>query len=295
MSKTDQIASIDQDKIFGSPRLIGTFRYTLFNIFRQQLVLSFIFQEDLRDIENPSVFIEPGTEEENPSKGGPLDTQYFSLNLRGGIIQDLYYNVFGTFGTGRVLSFMPDSASETGGSYQYSTKLSFLTGFRLNYYIKELLYSSFMLEFVYSSGDKDSDGFLEGNRDGFSTNFLPITGYSTGSVFSPSMGNITYGQLQYSLKPFSNSNVYILTNFQASAQFFMFFRSQKAGPVSEEASIAAHDSPYLGSELDISANFRPFSDLGSSLTVGVFLPSNQFAESFDTIRILVKLKASISY
>ena len=34
----------------------------------------------------------------------------------------------------------------------------------------------------------------------------------------------------------------------------------------------ASDSKYLGTEIDGTVNFRPFSDLGASLALGVFLP-----------------------
>jgi len=220
--------------------------------------------------------------------GGKLDTQYFGLTISGPILSSLFYDSFAYLGTGQ---------SHSGIADDYSV-LSFLGSAGLRYYMEDFLFSRMSFRFLYSSGDSDyTTSFTEGNTSGDSSNFVPISGKSTGLVFSPSLGNIFLTQLSYSLKPFSSMGNSVLKNIQLELTDVNFFRST-TGLISESGIDPASDSLYLGTEIDGTVNFRPFSDLGVSLSTGVFIPNNGSDGAFlDTqeIEFLSRLGLSFSF
>ncbi|MEW5817105.1 MAG: hypothetical protein AB1798_17135 [Spirochaetota bacterium] len=256
--------------ILGSKRLIGTFLVNFPTLFRRQnLSLSILFQEDLRKLLAPAETLNEGDSVFSPEKGSTVDTQYAGLGLSGPIAAGLFYNVFGYFGTGRTLSYIDNDSS-----YQNTWIFSFLAGGGLRYYLEKFLFSRIAVRFLYASGDGDSRTFLEGNSAGNSTTFTPISGSATGLIFSPVTGNIFYGNISYSIKPFSFLKSEVLKSIQTQVDFYSFFRSTP-GPISEPGINPQTTSLYLGSEIDGVINFRPVSDLGSSISLGFFLPSKQ--------------------
>jgi len=264
------------EQTFAAPRIIGGLQAFFPELYmNQDLKAEVWIQKDMRN-------------DSDLTSGGKLDTQYFGLALSGSIIESLYYDSFAYLGTGQ---------SHSGIANDYSV-LSFLGSAGFRYYMEDFLYSRIAFRFLYSTGDSDYlASFTEGNTEGNSTNFIPISKRSLALVFSPSLGNIFFTNISYSLKPFSNMGNRALKNVQMELTNTNFFRST-TGQISESGINSASDSLYLGTEIDGTVNFRPFSDLGVSLSTGVFIPNNGSDGAFlDTrgIEFLGRLGLSFSF
>ena len=168
------------------------------------------------------------------------------------------------------------SLPPTGYSYQYRPIFSFLGGGGIRYYREQALFTTIGLRGLFSSGDRDYTSFIEGNSAGSATAFVPITSPVFGLVFSPQLGNLFLFELNYSIKPFSRRDS---TDLQTQLKVMTFFRPS-TGVRSEGWIDPASNSLYLGTEVDGAVNFRPLSDLGLSLSMGVFIPgSASFADT----------------
>ena len=287
MSLADQA---DTDGLFdlASPRLVGGGGVLLPDLYLLQDVnIEGWVQFDLRPENELTKENDPTPLIINSSiRGGKLDSQYFGVKVSGSVIPSLYQNSFVYLGTGRTLSYI-------GGKYTYKPILSFLGSVGLRYYMESFLHSRIGFQFLYSSGDSDySSSFLEGNTEGNGTNFIPISRKSLALVFSPQLGNIFFTSLSYSVKPD------VLKNFQFELKDVNYFRST-AGQISESGIDPSSSSLYLGTEVDGTVNYRPFSDLGLSLSSGVFIPNNgsggAFLASQRKVEVLARLGLSFSF
>jgi hypothetical protein len=295
ISKMDVVEAADEDIWFAPPKIIGAVDATFPDLIgMQSLTLSFVFQEDMRSDED---VLEEGEENYFPAEGGKLDTQYIGLGFGGPIFTSFYYNAFFYLGTGRMLAYLEDDDSGTGFSYQYAPILSFLIGGGLKFYMRELLYSRIAVNFVYASGDEDSFSFIEGNTDDTSSMFVPISyDSSIALIFAPQLGNIMLFDISYSLRPLSGTDSLILRNLQTMLRGLIFFRPT-SGPISEGGIDPASDAAYLGTEMDFIINFRPFSDLGTALSFGIFLPNTgeAFLEDQRETEFLGRFELSFSF
>ncbi len=288
MTKSDDADKADDDPILGSTRRVieGAEFYFPQLFLKQNLNLSFWFQQDLRD----DNLLSAGDPDEESNIGGIMNTQYMGAGISGGFAAKFYYDGFFFLGTGKTLSYID-------GEYEEATMLSFLAGGGLRIYLKEALFSYINVKLVYSSGDSDSDTyFKEGNTRGNATIFVPISRTSSGLIFSPQLGNILYVKAGYSIKPFSKTDSTIMENLQTALNGTAFFRSS-TGQISESGLNTGNNSLYLGTEIDFIVNFRPFSDLGASVSVGLFYPSSDtngaLADSEN--QTLVKIDLSYSF
>ncbi len=295
ISKMDVVESNDDDVFWGPPKIIGVVDATFLDLIgSQSLTLSFVFQEDMR---NEDDVLEEGEEDFFPAEGGLLDTQYFGAGLTGPIFSSLYYNTFFYLGTGRTLSYLDDEDSGTGFSYQYTGVLSFLFGGGIKFYLREFLNSRITFNFIYASGDEDSASFIEGNSDDTASTFVPISyDSSIALIFPPQLGNIMLFDISYSLRPFSGSKGSILSNLQTMLKALLFFRPT-SGPISEPGLDPASSASYLGTEIDLIINFRPFSDLGTALSLGIFMPNTgeTFLEDQRETEFLGRFEFSFSF
>ncbi len=276
-----------QDEVvLGSPRVIGVFSLRPPVVFGQTLRIGAIVQEDLRRSED---LMEEGDATKQPGMAGLLDTQYLFAHLSGPVLPILYYTAFGAYGTGRSLSYIDDA-------YGYSDISSFLLGGRAQFFLKNLAFSLIQMKFQYGSGDEDATSFWESNAQGNLETFISLTGASSGIAFRPQPGNIILGELSYSIKPGASSTVELFRTLQIIGKGIVFFRP-KMGYISEAGVPKDATERYLGSEVDVLVNARPFSDLGFSLAGGVFFPSGAFVTETgerETPRITLRATMSLS-
>jgi hypothetical protein len=261
---------------FAAPRLIGGLQAFFPELFLNQDLRAEVWaQFDIR-------------KEADLTSAKKLDTQYYGLSVSGPLISTLYYDSFAYLETGQ-------AHSGTGDDYSI---LSYMGSAGLRYYIEDFLYSKISLRFLYSSGDSDfTTAFTEGNTSGDAANFTPISRKTLGLVFSPQLGNVFFTRFSYSLKPFSGIDNRVLQNIQFELTDINFFRST-SGAVSVGGIDPESTSLYLGTELDGTINFRPYSDLGLSLSGGVFIPANGSEEAFlstRTVEYLGRLGLSFSF
>jgi hypothetical protein len=287
MSRSDVNDQSDSSVVLAAPRLIEKLEVLFPNILpRQDLTVSGILQQDFRS----SGSLIPAGEQQQfvPGlSGGRLTSEYVGLGISGGIVSTLYYDAFFYYSLGSTLSYVADSASLTGSSYQYEPIQAFLGGIGLRYFDEALLSSRAELRAVISSGDADNSTYLEGNTAGASTIFVPISQETLGVAFQPQWGNLVQISADYSFKP--------ATTLQLMVKGQAYLRPT-TGAISALGIDPASNALYLGTEVDGIANFRPFSDLGTAFTLGVFLPSGSAFTGQASLPVLAgQLEVSLSF
>lgn len=293
LSVLDYTEQLDSSIVFASPKLVGHVAVTFPNLFlKQTLNLAFLFQNDLDRINAAlNTYLLPGETQFDPTQGGLVNTQYMGAGFSGPLVSTLFYDLYFYMNTGHVLFY-----NTTDFVYEYAPVVAFVTGGGFRYYAEKLLYSKFLLNFLFSSGDADSPLYVEGNTAGNSNTFMPISSSSIANIFSPRLGNLMYGTLQYSLKPFSMLKGPAAKEFVTGVDLYMFFRPYAgagAGAIGAVGVLPGSTEKYLGTELDLNASFRPFSDLSAELSGGFFIPSAAFEDP--TARGLLKLAFSMSF
>ena len=281
LSRADAADFTNPDVFFGSPRLVGLLEVVFPSVLRQRVTLSLAMQEDLRELLYGGVdIIAERTSTQDPSRGGLVDTQYESLGIRGNITGGLFYNGFFTLNTGRTLSYVTEGTAQ--GSYRYTAILAGAGGLGLTLYAEKVLGSVAGLRFVLSTGDgwAERTSVNEGSLSATPGLFLPVTGRPLSGVFAPTLGNIALVEASYSIRPFAATGSDLLGMLQIGATGLAFIRPV-AGPVSVTLPNAASTSAYLGSEIDLSVAFRPFSDLGFDVSGGLFLPNSAAGGPFE--------------
>ena len=256
------LADDDDDDIYLAPKkLVSVIGFDFIDILPgQKLSLSGVSVFDLRTED----LIEDGDTSAGSNTGGKLNTFYIGTGLGGGLTSSLFYDTFGYVQLGKTLSL-------EGTEYKDESILAFLGGASLSWFNKQLLYSKATASFIYASGDEDASSVYEGNTEDSSTIFVPVSGSSTGFIFDPSLSNIMVAGLEYSIKPFANSKG-AAANIQTALSGNMFFRATE-GAVSEQGRInTSSDKKYLGTEIDLGINFRPFSDFGLGVRGGIYIP-----------------------
>jgi hypothetical protein len=298
MSRLDERDRDDDDVFFAPPRLLGRADVEFPELFAgQSLFVSAVFQEDLRDSGD---LITEGEEQRSLQEGGRVDTQYTTLGLRGSLTPDFFYDLFGTLETGRTLSYVEDEASQTGASYEYAPILAFLAGTDARYYFRGSLRSYLGFRSLVSSGDSDHVTVLEGNREDASTLFRSVGESVDSLIFTPKLGNLTSFALYYSMKPLSEVvRMASLKELQTVLEARSFLRTTTPGPVDATGTVGSSDAAYLGSEVEVRFNYRPFSDLGFSLAGGAFFPNSAsdgpFVEDERDVDFAAKLDVSFSF
>jgi len=287
MSRSDVTDQSDDSVILAAPRLIEKLEVLFPNILpRQDLTVSVLLQQDFR----PSASLIPaGEQQQFPTElsGGRLTSEYFGAGFSGAIVSALYYDAFLYVSLGSTLSYVADSTSVTGSSYQYEAIQAFLGGIGLRYYNEALLSSRAELRAIISSGDADNTTYLEGNTAGASTIFVPISQETLGVAFQPQWGNLIQISADYSFKP--------VTTLQLMLKGQAYLRPT-TGAISALGIDPASDALYLGTEVDGIANFRPFSDLGTAFTLGVFFPNGSAFTGQGALPVLAgRLEVSLSF
>lgn len=247
-------ADYNNDDLFAPPRLIGLIGVEFPSVFRNQdFNATILMQQDFRSEDG---LLEEGPAAEVTGQGGRLSTQYLGVGANGSLARSLYYRAFAYLGTGKSLSYID-------GEYRYAWILSTLLGASLQYFNEDLAFSRATVRIMFASGDPDfTYSVIEGNREGLATVFVPVSNNDIALVFSPRLANLMLLETGYSIKP--------LRDMQMELKGLVFLRPTD-GPVSDLR--IDGDSAYLGSEIDAVARYRPFSDLGLALSLGLFFPA----------------------
>ena len=173
-----------------------------------------------------------------------LNSGYYTLAIDGPLAGGLYYNASGTL--------MQATEDAKGGGSEDT--LGLLAIARLRYFRESLLLSRATLAGIYATGD----------GDGFDP-FLSVSGASVGTVFSRPVSDLIYAEAGYSLRPLANSRSAAARAVQTGVTMRSFFAAQ-------EPEGRPGDGQWYGNEVSLNISARLFSDLGLSLTAGMFLP-----------------------
>ncbi|MDZ7794102.1 MAG: hypothetical protein U5P10_10555 [Spirochaetia bacterium] len=253
-----------------SPKLIETLKMTIPAVaFEQELILNVVLQQDLQPEENFT------------NTDDRIHSEHIGFGLRGGLAPSLYQNLF---------------LYLNRGHGKYATAAS-LFGGGLSYYNQDFLFTRVRVRGLYSSGDNDYNFFYGGyGGERISSHFITLSSSPQfGIVFSPQIGNMSLGEISFSMRPFSKTNSRILEKFQTTLAAITFFRNT-GGVISEAGIDLTSDKSYLGSEIDLSLQFRPLSDVGITLSGGLFFPNEKvFMEAYDNMKSVARLDASFRF
>jgi len=284
----DIVDDSDDDVTLAPKKIIANLGVSLIDVIpSQQLNISLVTQLDMRSDD----LLEDGDTSDDDGRGGKLNTYYLGAGMSGAITGSIIYDTYLYLQMGKTLSLID------GSDYEDKSILAFLGGGSLSYLNRDFYFSKVTASILYASGDDDNTSIYEGNTDGNSSQFVPLTTSSTGLFFSPTPSNLLKGGLEYSLKPFADSKT-MLKNFQASLGGGVFFKTSE-GAVSEARVAAGSDKNYMGTEAVLTLNFRPVSDFGVTLSGGAFFPNSSsdgpVAEDLNDTVIGGMLNASFSF
>ncbi len=260
MTPSDDYEKQDDQGFLAPPRIVQVLNLKFSGLTPGlTLLFSLAGQEDLRTEEFIEDYV-PGT--------GKFHTQYALAGLEGLIRPDLFFSFSGVFQTGQYI------VPETSDNYLVLAGLGKAV---VEYYPAARYSPKASIELLYASGDSwENRGDWVGysiSDPGQLNRFSSISNATKGFVYTLQTGNVLYGDLGFSIKP--------LKNLQAAIHGTTFFRAVN-GPVSDSSiTEESGDSLYLGEEIDLIVNWRPFSDLGLSFTTGVFLPNSDIFEDDD--------------
>ena len=273
LSKADLNDYANTGVNFASPRMVEQVQASLLSIPGQKLTVAVILQQDLR---GTSLDLADGSAESletqgsttfDSSEGGLVNTQYFGLGMSGSVVGKLYYDVFSYLETGQELYYL-------GGSYQNLSFVGLLAGGGVHVPFPNALSSIIAARVYYASGDPNASTVTEGATQSFSI-FTPISRPILDNVFTPQLSNLVVLEASYSLKPFSNLGAGLPQKLQTNLQADVYFRP--TGGAISEPEVPVGTGSYLGTEGDLSVNFNPASDVGTSLWGGLFFPGSAFA------------------
>jgi len=253
-----------------SPKAVEILKVTVPGlVLDQEFIFNVVLQQDLQG------------EEDLRSAEDLIHTEHFGIGFRGRLASALYQNVFYYFNYGH-------------GKY---TTAAHLFGGGLSYYKEDFHYTRIRVRGFYSSGDNDQNFFFGGYSGGdTSKHFITLSSSpASGLVFSPEIGNLTLGEVSLSMRPLSESRNPSLERFQTTLAALAFFRNT-GGAISEGGIDGSSDESYLGSEVNLSLRFRPFSDFGLSLAGGFFLPNEgAFLDTAADMQSVLRLDLSLSF
>ncbi len=137
----------------------------------------------------------------------------------------------------------------------------------------------YTFELLLASGDSDrmnASDTVGGNRPGTDDNAFNAFGLIyTGYAFSPNASNLMMFRFGVSAFPFPNSER--LRRLQIGGNVLIFNKMNKVGSIDEPSS----NHRYLGTELDIYANWQITSDLSLAVRYGVLFPGEGLASDAD--------------
>lgn len=224
---------------------------------------------------------------------GPITTAdfkysatYFGLGTTGSLGTDLLYLGEFVYQTG-------DSRSDPLIAVQRKEDVDAFAGrVQLTYLFRDQNQSRLQFEGLFATGDSDrlsSTDTVNGNFPGTTDTAFNSLGFANlGLAFSPSFSNIWALRLGGSTFPFRD--IAWLQSFQAGIDVMTFGKMDKFGGIDEPTRVRDH----LGSEIDLTFNYRITSDLAVNARYGVFFPGEAIAGS-KASRHFVLLGVTLSF
>ena len=193
---------------------------------------------------------------------GLLHSFYLNAGLKGRLGNSVFYNLYGTGEVG-MYNMVADNRTVL--------LVAGAGGLKINIPLNSIIKPLISVDLYYSTGDNwdrtDHQGSTIDPAKTMLNQYTPFTLQNKGYVYNVGVGNLFYGDVNFSISPFSFLSV--------TAGSLTLFRSVN-GPVStlpvDEATSSA--SLLLGEEITLVLNFRPMSDLGFQIKGGIFIPNS---------------------
>jgi hypothetical protein len=276
--------------LFAPSRAVGYFEADFPHLLAdQKLMLAEAVQVDLRG----AGIAKDGDPHSNftPGATAPVHMSYTGLGVSGRIIGPLYWDFWAYAGLGMSLTATgpfaqatvnPGPPPTTVPEVLQTWKTSYIVNGIGNLDLTLLLpdANDLIVNLGVMLGSWDPDGIAPDQNLPTTPNggYTPsqYTGYfgisRTGSalIFNPQPVNMGIVQLLFSVKPFAGATS-DLANVQVTASAFVFVRPT-SGPIAESGIDPSKSDLYVASEGDINVLWRPASDWGANLGVGVFVP-----------------------
>ena len=209
-----------------------------------------------------------------------LHSAFLQLSVRGLLTRTLLYraNIVGQAGSNQI-----------PGEDRNLLLISGLAEAGITWIPAVTLSPSLSVQILYSTGDKwsqrpDWEGSIYGSGDSLHQ-YTALTTRTVGYVYAPRIGNLMYARLGGSIRP--------AEIFSMSLDNYLVFRAVdgpvNAVPVQESDG----DSLFLGNEVILSTDLRPFSDFGVNVKAGVFIPNGSLLSNGTIVRFGTTL--SVSY
>ena len=200
---------------------------------------------------------------------------YLGLGAKGALSDRLLYLVEGVYLTG-------DSASDPllNGGVQTSEDISAWAGrVQLTYVFRDESETRMQAELLIASGDADrrsAQDTVGGNAPGTDDHGFASLGFAfTGVAFAPTPSNLISLRVGAATFPARTSETF--RDLQVGVDLISSFKYNRSGAIDEPTD----DSRYLGTEADIYANWRIYSDLAVTARYGVFMPGSAIPEPDD--------------
>lgn len=238
-----------------------------------------------------------GTASSVPNVTQPVDFDYsawyFGVGGSGALSAD-------TLLLGEVVYQGGDSRSDplltVDGSQTRESIRAFAARAQLDHFLRDTRDTRFSAELLLASGDSDRRSTTDtvgGNAPGTDDTAFNSLGFAnTGLAFSPSLSNLWSTRMGVSTFPFRTAEgggSGDLDQFQIAADLFIFNKFNRLGPVDEPSD----STMYLGTEFDLSANYRVTSDLAIGLRWGIFFPGSALED--DKARNFVLATLTLSF
>lgn len=190
------------------------------------------------------------------------DSTYVGIGAQGSITTSLLY------GTEFVYEFGKSFSDPLLGAQSREDINAFAGRFILTYLFKDRGQTRLQFEALVASGDDDrlvTTDTVGGNEPGTDDNAFNSLGFvNTGLAFAPVFSNLLAFRLGASTIPFAT--VEGMQQFQVGADIFLLNKFSANAPIDEPT----NDDMFLGTELDLSINYRLTSDLALVGRYGVF-------------------------
>jgi len=150
----------------------------------------------------------------------------------------------------------------------------------LRYLLRDARLTQFELEYLLASGDSDRTSSptntIGGNKPHSVDHSFVGWGFrDTGLTMAPRPSNL--GMIRLGASTFPMNNLKQFQGFKVGTNLYLFHKQQGEGAVSDNLS-SDHPSSYLGSEMDLYADWRLTSDLSWMVRYGLFLPGDAFSQ-----------------
>jgi hypothetical protein len=274
--------------LFAPPRAVGYVEADFAHVLpEQKLMVAEAVQVDLRT----SGIAQAGDSHSNftPGATAPVHMSYTGVGLSGRIIGPLYWDIWSYLGLGMSLTPTGPFAQATVDPTTHKPVPEVLQTWSTSYIVNGignvdltlLLPGSndLIIDLGLMLGSWDPDGISpdqnlpnapKGNTPSLYTGYFGISRTGSALIFNPQPVNMGVAQLLVSIKPFAKATS-DLANVQVTASAFVFVRPTP-GPIAEAGIDPTKNDLYVASEGDLNVLWRPASDWGGNLGVGVFVP-----------------------